>query len=88
MPTPSNPPAVTFRYTVHRDDPATVRLSQVVHDLDLKDARYGLPECPAIGRLVDGLRQLYADDHELLNQGMVLMDALYRSFDSERTDNE
>jgi hypothetical protein len=62
------------------DDPATVRLSQVVHDLDMKDGRYDVPECAAVGRLVDGLRQLYADDDELLAQGIILMDALHRSF--------
>jgi hypothetical protein len=61
-------------------DSATVRLSQVVHDLDMKDERYGMPECAAMGRIVNGLRQLYADDDRLLAQGIVLMDALHRSF--------
>jgi len=65
-------------------DRATVRLAQVVHDLDLKNARYGLPECAAVGRVVDGLRLLYPDDHRLLAQGIVVMDALHRSFAGER----
>jgi hypothetical protein len=64
-------------------DPAATRLAQVVHDLDLKDAHYDLPECAATGRLVDGLRQIYADDSQLLAQGMVVMEALYRSFAKE-----
>jgi hypothetical protein len=34
----------------------------------------------AIGRLVDGLRDKYTNDTELLEQGIVMIDALYRSF--------
>jgi hypothetical protein len=67
-------------------DPATVRLSQIVHDLDLKDDKYGLPECAAVGRLVDGLRQLYSGDDELLTQGIIVMEALYRSLAGEQSE--
>jgi hypothetical protein len=52
----------------------------VVHDLDLKERRYGMPETAAIARLVDGLRDKYKNDTELLEQGIVMIDALYRSF--------
>ena len=69
-------------------DPATVCLSQVIHDLDMKDERYGAPECAAVGRLVDGLRQLYRDDDELLAQGIVLIEALHRSFAGEQLDRK
>ena len=72
------------RFTI--SDVATTRLSQVVHDLDLKETTYGLPECAATGRLIDGLRQLYADDQALLAQGMILMEALYCSFASEQSE--
>ena len=69
-------------------DPATARLSQVVHDLDMKDERYGVPECAAVGRLVEGLRQLYPDDDKLLAQGMIVMEALHRSFTGEHLDTK
>ena len=59
---------------------AVKSLGQIVHDLDLKDARYKPPEGPAIERLVEGLRQVVADDHELLERGMTIFEALYRSF--------
>jgi hypothetical protein len=65
-------------------DRATARLGQVVHDLDLKDGRYRMQECAAVGRFVDGLRLLYRDDHRLLAQGIVVMEALHRSFAGER----
>jgi hypothetical protein len=60
--------------------PAVEWLGRIVHDLDLKDERYGVPEAAAIGRLVDGLRQLYQDDTALLEHGVTMFEALYRSF--------
>jgi hypothetical protein len=69
------------RFTIA--DPGVVALSRVVHDLDLKDARFGMPEGAAVSRIVDGLRVAYSDDTELLEQGIVLMEALYQSFASE-----
>ena len=64
-------------------DPAVAAISRVVHDLDLKESRFGMPECAAVGRLVDGLRATYADDTQLLEQGIAFMEALYRSFASD-----
>jgi hypothetical protein len=73
----------TFETLTHRfviTDPAVVSLSHVVHDLDLKETRYAMPERAAVGRIVDGLRAAYRDDDELLQRGMTMIDALYRSF--------
>ena len=73
----------TFETLVHRfriDDVGVVTLSRVVHDLDLKESRYAMPECAAVSRIVDGLRATYSDDGELLEQGIVVIEALYRSF--------
>jgi hypothetical protein len=58
-------------------------LSKVVHDLDLKESRFAMAETPAVGRLVEGLRASYSDDAELLEHGIVVMEALYRSFASD-----
>jgi hypothetical protein len=55
------------------------RLAAIVHDLDLKDGRFAAPEAPAVGLILDGLQLAYADDHDLLEQGIVLFDALYRA---------
>jgi hypothetical protein len=74
----------TFETLVHRfaiADPAVGRLAGIVHDLDLKDARFGAPEAAAVGAMVDGLQALYPDDHVLLEQGMTMFEALYRSFE-------
>ena len=56
------------------------RIAHIVHDLDLKETRYGAPEAPAFAHLVDGLRQMHADDGALLEQGIGLFEAVYRSF--------
>ena len=61
------------------DDPAVVRLGGIVHDLDLHDGRYGLPETAAVGQVVDRLRHLPIDDHALLEQGIAVFELLARS---------
>ena len=61
-------------------DPAVARLGRLIHDLDLKEARYNVPEAAAVGLLIDGLRQAYARDDELLEHGIVVFEGLYRAF--------
>jgi hypothetical protein len=63
-------------------DPTVTRLAQIVHDIDMKDNRYDVPETAAVARMVEGLRQLYADDTTLLAQGVAMFEALARSFES------
>jgi hypothetical protein len=62
------------------EDPSAGRIATIVHDLDLKDDRYGAPEAATLGALIDGLQQSTADDATLLTQGMSLFESLYRSF--------
>lgn len=73
----------TFETLVRRfgvDRPGVAQLAAVVHDLDFKESRHGMPECAAVARMVDGLRARFDDDAELLEHGMVMIDALFRSF--------
>ena len=77
----------TLETLVHRfgiEDAGLDPLLRVVHDLDLKESRYGMPECAAVARLVDGLRARFDDDAELLEHGIVMIDALHRSFAADR----
>jgi hypothetical protein len=60
---------------------AVTRLATIVHDLDLNDARFGPPEAPAIGAVIEGLQLSQADDTALLAEGMTLFEALYRAFE-------
>jgi hypothetical protein len=63
------------------DEPAAARLAGIVHDLDLKDGRFGALEAPTVGAMIEGLQLAHTDDEALLVQGMTLFDSLYRSFE-------
>jgi hypothetical protein len=63
------------------DEPALSRLAAIVHDLDLKDGKFGAPECSTVGAMIEGLQLAYQNDDALLEQGMTLFDSLYRSFE-------
>jgi hypothetical protein len=61
-------------------DPAVARIATIVHDLDLKDGRFGAVDAPTIGSVIDGLQLAHRDDDELLERGMTLFESLYRAF--------
>jgi hypothetical protein len=65
-------------FSIH--DAAVARLSEVVHDLDLKDGKFAAPEAVTLGAAIDGLQMSCGDDHQLLDQGIILFEAMYRSF--------
>jgi hypothetical protein len=69
------------RYGGQVAGPAFSRIAAIVHDLDLKDGRFGAPECSTVGAMIEGLQLAYQNDEALLEQGMTLFDSLYRSFE-------
>lgn len=74
----------TFEMLAHTfaiSDSAVERLAAIVHDLDLKDAKFGAPEVTTVGAIIDGLQALHSDDDVLLDNGMTMFEALYRAFD-------
>jgi hypothetical protein len=76
----------TFETLVARfgiNDRAVIRLSEVVHDLDLKDGKFAAPEAVTLGAAIDGLQMSCGDDHQLLDQGIILFEAMYRSFSQQ-----
>jgi len=64
-------------------DAAVQRVGRIVHDLDLKEARYREPEAPTVGQLVEGFRRAHANDDALLRAGIEMFEALYKSMASE-----
>lgn len=58
------------------DDPALVRLARIVRGADTGRPDLA-PECDGLLAVSLGLALNYADDHALLDQGMVIYDALY-----------
>lgn len=59
-------------------DPRLAALAELVHDLDIKDGRYGRADAPLLGALVEGLRLVHGDDQDLLAHGIALFEALYQ----------
>lgn len=59
-------------------DAAVTRVASIVHDLDVKDARFGVPDAVMVSTLIDGLQRAHPEDDVLLAQGMALFEALYR----------
>jgi hypothetical protein len=60
---------------------AISHLAELVHDLDLKDSKFGAPEAATVGAMIDGLQLTHADDHALLEHGISMFESLYRSFE-------
>lgn len=58
-------------------DAALAALAQVVHDIDLKESRYGRPEAAGVELLIEGLVAAEPDDAARLERGFVLFGDLY-----------
>ena len=66
----------TFLERYELDDPVLWELAKIVHEADLGDERYDVPEAPGIDVLLRGLSMLHGDE-ELLAITAPLYDALY-----------
>jgi hypothetical protein len=62
------------------DDHAVKRIGEIVHDVDLKDNRYGHAASAVMHELVEGLRRAHTDDQALLEHGMTMFGGLFESF--------
>jgi hypothetical protein len=59
------------------DDPALVAIGEIVHDLDLKDDKYGRTETAGVGAVVRGIALSTTDDAQRLERGAPVFDGLY-----------
>jgi hypothetical protein len=55
-------------------------VAEVVHDIDLKDAKFGRLEAPGVAQVLAGIARRTRDDHERLERGGQLFDDLYGAF--------
>ena len=77
----------TFEVLVHRfrlEEPALRAIAEIVHDLDMKDGKYGRLEASGIERLIAGLCATITDDDARLAQGTPIFASLYESFRREK----
>lgn len=61
-------------------DPALRPIAEIVHDIDLKESRFGRPETGGVRSLLEGLVRGQPDDRRRLERGLALFDDLYQSF--------
>jgi hypothetical protein len=66
------------------DDPALRAIAEIVHDIDLKDAKFGRDEAAGIASLIAGIARAHPHDEERLTQGVALFENLYASFRNRR----
>ncbi len=63
-------------------DSALQSIAEIVHDIDLKDNKYGRKEAEGIGQIITGLSQKLKNDTKLLEKGLEIFDALYQYYSS------
>lgn len=68
----------------HLEEPALRSIAEIVHDIDLKDAKFERPEAPGIDRLVAGIAMTHKDDSARLERGAAVFDDLYEYFRRKR----
>jgi hypothetical protein len=59
------------------EDPGLQALGEIIHDVDLKDGKYGRVEAAGIAALIDGLVVAYPDDAERLERGAAVFEGMY-----------
>ena len=65
-------------------DPALRSLGEMVHDIDLKDGKFGRPETAGLERMIDGICRTHAADEERIALGAAVFDAVYESLRGDR----
>jgi len=65
-------------------DPALAVIGEIVHDIDLKDGKFGREEASGIARLVDGIAATTEDDGRRIERGSAMLDDLYEYYRTAR----
>ena len=61
----------------HLENSGLRAIAEIVHDLDLKDEKFGRPEAAGVAAMIDGLALRHGDDVKRMEEGLVIFDALY-----------
>ncbi len=60
-------------------DRAVKAIAEIVHELDMKDGRFNVPDAPGIGEVLLGVRKTGKSDKDILGRGMDVFEMLYAS---------
>jgi hypothetical protein len=62
------------------DNSALTPIAQIVHDIDLKDSKFGRQETVGIERLIAGIAMAHREDETRLTRSAIVFDDLYEYF--------
>jgi len=65
-------------------DPALDSISQVIHDIDLKDDKHQRPETSGIATMIVGIAAMHAEDERRIQEGSRLFDATYAALSRKK----
>ena len=77
----------TFEVLLDRvgpSDPALRAIAEIIHDIDLRDSKFGRDEAVGIRTLIDGIALTTLDDSERIARGTELFSNLYEVFGRKR----
>jgi hypothetical protein len=80
--------ACTFEVLARRfglAEPPIAAIGEIVHDIDVRDGKYGRPETAGIERVITGIALTEPDDLARIALGSKLFDALYEAWRRKRT---
>ncbi len=66
------------------NDPALQAIAEIVHDIDLKDGKFGREEATGISSLIAGIAMANESDEQRIAQGAPVFDNLYQYFRKKR----
>ncbi len=67
------------RFGLHADT-ALRAVAEIVHDIDVKDAKFARAEAAGVERLLEGVAAAYPSDDDRLEHGAAIFDGLYAAF--------
>ena len=60
-------------------DKAVGKIAEIVHDLDIKDKKYGAMDAPGVEEILTGIRKIAKTDDEALEKGITIFEMLFVS---------
>jgi hypothetical protein len=77
----------TFEVLLHKfglADPALKQIAEIVHDIDLKDEKFGREDTLGLDRLIAGIAMAHPEDEKRLAEGSAVFNSLYEYFKRKR----
>ncbi len=77
----------TFEVLLQRfglSEPALKQIAEIVHDIDLKDGKFGREDALGVDRLIAGIAMAHSEDEKRLAEGSTVFNNLYEYFKRKR----